>query len=113
MDINRGVIVVKAREPYVEWANTQDDSGVQMSLEEAREDSSAYLVPCWDNDTGLEAILKRFAKEIFESELAGWTTDTSTWPKQRGFATLRKWFDVEAHSVAYEIGDGWIQVEEA
>ncbi len=111
MDINRGVIVVKPKQPYVDWANTCDDHPTSTSLSDAREDCSAYLLPCWEDDDELERLLKRVCRRIFESELAGWTTDESCWPKRRDLATFREWFEIEPHSLVFELGDSFIRIE--
>ncbi len=111
MGINRSAIVVKPLQPYVDWANSCDQYPTKTTLDYARQDCSTYLVPCWDDDADLDRILKRVCRRIFENELAGWTVDEATWPKRRGFATFQKWFDVEAHSMVFELGDGFIEVE--
>ena len=111
MDINRGIVVVRPKQPYVDWANACDECPTKTSLEYARSDCHAYLLPCWDDEDDFVRVLKRVCRDIFESELAGWTTDESVWPKRRGYATFLKWFDVESHSVVFELGDGDIHVE--
>ena len=111
MDVNRGVIVVKPRQPYVDWASDCDDLPTKASLKDLRIDCTTYLVPDWYDDEEFERVLKRHSRFIFENELAGWTTDESTWPKRRGYKTFREWFDIEHHSVVLELGDGMIEVE--
>ena len=111
MDINRGAIVVKAKQPYVDWANSCDDYPTKTSIDDLRDDCHTYLIPCWEDDDEFERILKRVVRGIFENELAGWTVDKSTWPNRRGYETFLKWFDVERHSMVFELGDGFIEVE--
>jgi hypothetical protein len=48
---------------------------------------------------------------IFENELSGWNMDKRTWPKKRGFKSFLKWFEVERHSMVFDLGDGVIEVE--
>ena len=111
MDINRGAIVVKPKQPYVDWANSCDEFPTKTTVAEARDDCHAYLVPCWDDDKEFERILSKVCRFIFDNELSGWSTDESIWPKRRGFATFQEWFEVEAHSMVFELGDGFIEVE--
>ena len=85
MDINRGAIVVKPKQPYVEWANSCDEFPTKTTVAEARNDCHAYLVPCWDDDKEFERILRKVCRFIFDNELSGWSTDESIWPKRRGF----------------------------
>jgi len=112
MDINRGAIVVRAKKPFLDWANSLDDSFDDLTLEELHSDSSVYLLPCWEEDSEFEKILRKACKMIFENELEGWNTDESLWPKNRGFSTFLKWMEVEGHSVVFELGDGNIKFEE-
>jgi hypothetical protein len=112
MDINRGVIVVKPRQPYVDWANSCDDAPTKMTVGDSHDEWTAYLLPEWYDDDELERLLRKHSRFIFENELAGWSTDESTWPKRRGYVTFREWFDIEHHSVVLDLGDGSIEVEE-
>jgi hypothetical protein len=111
MDINRGVIIVRPKQPYVDWANTCDDEPTSTTLGAAREDCSAYLLPCWEDGEQLELLLERFSRRIFENELSGWTTNEACWPKQRDLSALREWFEIEPHSMVFELGDGHIRIE--
>ena len=57
-EINRGVVVVKPRLPFLEWINsTVDDDGV-LTLEEVTRDSTAYLTPEIEDDEGLRKFLE-------------------------------------------------------
>jgi len=112
MDINRAVVIVKPRQPYVDWANSCDDDDVKTSLESLREDSSAYLVPPYDMDDERENILKLCFSVIFENELEGWVTDEALWPTTRDYATFTQWFDVEFHSMIIDLWDQPLEHED-
>lgn len=105
--LNRGVVIVRPKQPYLDWAGGLDDSGVLPSVED---EQTVYLIPSFEDDEEAESILKEIYEEIFESELHGWHTDESAWPKKRTFAVFKQWFHIELHSVvddlcAYEIAD--------
>ena len=106
--INRSVLVVKPKQPYLDWTRSLDDPFPLIMLEQLRTDRTAYLVPEVFGPDDEQRILRKFHKEIFEHELAGWTTDESEWPKRRGFMTFVKWFDVEFHSFVVDLGKGMI-----
>jgi hypothetical protein len=112
MDINRGIVVVKPREPYVNWANSCDEFPTKTTLDDLHRECTAYLLPEWYDDDELERLIQKHSRFIFENELAGWSTDESTWPRRRGYKTFREWFTIEHHSVVLELGDGIIEVEE-
>ena len=112
MEINRAVVVVKPRQPYVDWANSFDDGIVTATLESLRRDSSVYLVPPYDMDYEREDILKVCFSVIFENELEGWVTDEALWPKRRDYATFAQWFDVEFHSMIIDLWDQPLEHED-
>jgi hypothetical protein len=43
--------------------------------------STSWFIPECDTNEDAEEVLNDLWEEIFEEELAGWYTDTSTWPK--------------------------------
>jgi len=76
---------VKPRQPYVEWANTCDDHPTKATLDDPHREYTAYLLPDWYDDDDLAQLLRKHSRFIFENELAGWSTDESTWPKRRDY----------------------------
>ena len=81
-----------------------------MTLDDPHQECTAYLLPDWYDDVELEQLLREHSRFIFETELAGWSTEESTWPKRRHYKTLCEWFEVEDHSVVLDLGDGTIEV---
>lgn len=49
-DINRSVVILKYKQPYLDWVQLEDDEVCQsMTLDELNKDSAAYLVrTVWD-----------------------------------------------------------------
>ena len=105
--INRGSVIVRPKQPYLDWAAQLDDSGIVPDREDER---TIYLIPEYDDDVEAMGVLGKCFDIIFEEELGGWHTNESAWPKNRNFAMFRKWFSFEFHSVVedlcgYEIVD--------
>ena len=100
--LNRCVLIVRPRQPFLDWAAQLDDSGL---LPDAKGEQTVYLVPEFDDDGGAARVLKRVFAEVFERELFGWHTDESAWPPKRTLAMFRDWFDVELHSVVEDLCD--------
>ena len=100
--LNRAVLIVRPKQPFLDWAAQLDDSGV---VPDAEGEQTAYLVPEFDDDDEAKRVLKRVFAEVFERELFGWHTDESSWPSNRNFALFRKWFVVELHSVVEDLCD--------
>ncbi len=98
--LNRGVLIVRPAQPYVDWALSLDDSGIAPR---ANEEQTVYLIPEFGDDLEAEKVLKAVFAEIFERELDGWHTDESRWPKNRTLATFKKWFRIEMHSIVEDL----------
>lgn len=103
MEINRAVVVVKPRQPYVDWANSFDDGTVKATLDSLHEDPTVYLVPPYAMNDEREEILKECFSIIFENELEGWVTDEDLWPQNRDLETFKRWFDVEFCSMILDL----------
>ncbi len=108
--INRTAVIVKPKQPYVDWANSFEDGG--PNLEETRKEGTAYLIREFDYvDQMVKHIEKNYAI-IFENELFGWITDPEVWPKKRTLKMFKEWFEVEICEMVYDLGKGGIITEE-
>jgi len=97
------VMVVRPKQPYLDWTRSDDDQSVQVSLEDLRHDCTAYVVPVVESPEDEQRVVRKYHAQVFENELFSWSTDPSTWPKRRGLKTFREWFDVEFHSVVMSL----------
>ena len=109
--LNRTAIVLRPKQPFIDWINECDPDGRPVTLEEVSDDNTVYLIS-EDRDDNVERAMRGYWREIFEEELFGWYTDESLWPKRLTYTMFRKWFDVEVHSVVRELGDDALVVEE-
>lgn len=100
--LNRGVLIVRPKQPYLDWAAGLDDSGV---VPDVGGEQTVYLVPSFEDDDEAWGIIEQGYAEVFERELYGWHTDESAWPQNRTFQLFLEWFEVEFHSVVEDLGD--------
>ena len=100
--VNRSAVLVRPREPFLEWAEKHGD-GMSYPTEGER---SVYLLPNFGNDIESEDLLRQYGDLIFEAELEGWITDETTWPRERSYERFLEWFDVEHHSVVEDLVAG-------
>jgi hypothetical protein len=100
--INRGVLIVRPKQPFLDWAAGLDDSGV---LPDVDGEQTVYLIPEFDSDDDAQVIIEKVYPEVFENELWGWHTDESAWPTNRDLKTFREWFAIEVHSVVEDLCD--------
>jgi len=108
--VNRSVLIVKPKQPLVDWLNSLDDPS--FTLEECQEDPTAYLIPEIQLEADKQNDLKEHFSEIFEQELASWNRDEETWPKNRTLKTFRQWFDASFHTMTIDLDPAPIERDE-
>lgn len=110
--VNRALLIVKAKQAFVDWVNKHDDEVAELTIEEINKGDTVYLVREYFEDTEQEDIIKEHHEKIFEEKLNGWTTDESLWPKTRDLKSFREWFNVEFHSMVIDLEDNDYMIEE-
>jgi len=98
--INRSAVVLSPKQPYIDWAEGLDDSGISPS---ELNDKSVYLLPEYDDDDEAMEMLTRAYGALFECELENWHLVMDDWPKNRTFAMFREWFDIQMHGVIHDL----------
>ncbi|HWO57529.1 MAG TPA: hypothetical protein VNN55_08180 [bacterium] len=109
--LNRTAIVLRPKQPFVDWINETEPDDRPVTLEEVAEDNVVYLIP-ENRDDDVDRAVRKYWREIFEEELFGWCTDESLWPTRLTFAMFREWFDIEAHSVVRDVGGDDLVIED-
>jgi hypothetical protein len=107
--LNRGVLIVRPKQPYIDWAAGLDDSGL---VPDRDGEQTVYLVPSFEDDDEAWEIVEDVYAEVFERELEGWHTEESAWPPNRTFAMFKEWFDIELHSVVEDLSADEIENDE-
>ena len=100
--INRAVLIVRPKQPFLDWAAGLDDSGMIPNVEG---EQTVYLIPDFDTDAEARAILEEVCAEVFANELWGWHTDETAWPTNRDLKTFEEWFSIEMHTVVEDLCD--------
>src|SRR5258705_4896465 len=100
--INRSLVVVKPKQPFLDWARAFDlDEGLQ--LDQFRDESSAYLTPEFEFQEHRMEVIAWCLDCVFEEELSAGSTDETIWPKRRDLTTFLEWFDVEFHGIVFDL----------
>ena len=110
--INRSVLVVRPRQPYLDWVHSLDEEGKKFTLEDLKQDSTSYLLRPLEDEDHKDEILADVYEEIFEHELWGWMQDPAVWPRKRDLATFEAWFELEFCSVTMDLVGKPIELEE-
>jgi len=101
--VNRGALVLRATQAFVEWANSCGE-GPQLNFEEMDEDEhTVYLIP--EVDYRPDAWLRQHYRILFEYELGSWCTDPTSWPKDQSFEVFQRFFTVHFHSMVVDLGE--------
>jgi hypothetical protein len=104
--INRSAIIVRAKEPFLQWLRQLPDPvGPDMTLASINEEPTVYLVPEYGYIDEQEELLAQAYGVIFENELGGWWTKEADWPKRRNLKLFLDWFEVTFHSLIEDLVD--------
>lgn len=98
--LNRCALIVRPAQPYIDWANGLDESGVEYQDDDER---TVYLLPEFGDADEAEEVVKLVFEEVFERELFAWHTDEDAWPKNRTWAMFNAWFTVEVHTMIEDL----------
>lgn len=108
---NRAALVVKAKQPFIDWINYVGEDDLVFSLEMVNRESRVYLIPEHDTPKELEVIIQDIYKEIFEDELLSFHRDRSAWPEVK-YQRFLDWFDLKVHSMVIDMCEDEIESEE-
>ncbi len=108
--LNRAALIVRYKQPFVDWINAVDPSPSYdpLTLADVDRERTVYLVEVEDADE-LGQWLANNHEELFEEELAGWYTDPALWPRDRSLKRLEEWFSLELHTVVVDTGDSALE----
>ena len=111
-EINRSLVILKPKQPFLDWARTLDDGDEEFTLEQLAEDSTAYLIPEIWQDSDQQSLLESYYEVLFDEQLAGWWIDETNWPKNRDLKMFLGWFEVEFHSLVFDLCEEPIRIIE-
>jgi len=110
--INRGVVVIKPKKPFLEWVDRSLALSPPVTMEYLQKDCTAILVPELYGLEDMLDYLEPFKPMLFEGELEGWNRDPATWPQERTSETFDAWFELEAHSEVWDAVDAPVVKED-
>jgi hypothetical protein len=99
--INGGLILIKAKQPFLDWLNGAPLS-TPLTLAEVNQDCTAILVPDFNSTGELMAYIEPLKSHWFENELATWNSNQAAWPRNRTSKLFDQWFEVEIHSMVWD-----------
>lgn len=110
--INRHLIVLLPKQPALDWIIRVDPNPLDITLVQLRQEQDAFLVPheVLDGIEDAEQWVYRRWKMFFELFIGNWYIDESLWPKNRTLKMFKQWFDVQYHSMVWDLA-ATVQVE--
>ncbi len=103
-EVDRMVAVIKPTQIFVDWVNTHIAEGEEpVTLEDLLIDCTAILIPPFDEASDAVEYIEALYTEIFETELETWFLDEAFWPEKRTFQLFNEWFNVEFHSLVFDL----------
>jgi hypothetical protein len=101
--LNRPILVIKPKQPYLDWTHAVNPDGIQLRSEDVQQDCTTYLLARPLDRTQLDQFLRANYSTIFEHELRSWHPNEEGWPTNRNYNTFQQWFAVEAHSQVIDL----------
>lgn len=102
----RHALFVSRKQPYLDWANGVDDSGIELDTELSKQQRTVYLVEEVEEEPTLEDLLESSWEVIFVEELSAWHTAEDDWPAERSREMFDAWFDVELCASVNDLDSG-------
>ncbi len=116
MHINRNAVVLKAKQPFVDWINTTPrepgDELPRFTLEQFNQECMVLLIPEFDSIQEAREQVRQLKMDLFEESLEDWYTDEEDWPQNRTEKMFDEWFSLEIHSEVIDTVDGPIEKED-
>ena len=110
--INRAAVIIKPKQPFVDWINSMPDDSSNYTLEQINKDNLTFLIPIYDDPDDAIKYIKKNHEMIFEWELLGWVITEELWPKNRNWKMFNNWFDIEINSEVFDLVDSEIERED-
>jgi hypothetical protein len=103
--LRRGLVVLRPKRPYLDWARSVDPDSAKSLAQHRREDSFAFLVPSYNLDIDdAQWFVDRYWPHFFAQVLESWTPKVKHWPQERTLEVFRQWFDIELSDRIMDLG---------
>lgn len=113
--INRQLILVLPKQPALDWLMSVDPQPLDhLTLNDIRQETEAFLIPegIVNSPEQAQSWAERRWSELFLQFVSGWYLDMDLWPKKRTLKMFREWFDVQYHSMVWDLADEPLTHEE-
>ena len=109
--VKRTAVIVIPKKPYINWANSVDDSNVKLGDNPTTEHTIYSVEDITDYVVDTVEIIKPHFEFIFMEELNSWHRLESDWPSNRDLETFLEWFEIQIHSLVLDLPRGKLKTE--
>lgn len=109
--LNRASVSLKPKRPLIDWLKDIDSfigAPPLDVIDPLNENGDIFLIPGEDviesREDAVEWVEKHW-RDFFEFELGNWIIDNRLWPQDRTLRQFREWFDIEYHSMVWDLGN--------
>lgn len=103
--LNRSAISIQLKQPFVDWINSLDEEGEQVTLEEVNLEATTYLIPELEDEDALEVFIDERHFELLENELLSWEDDDSYWPADMDRTLFDEFLDVKLSFMVFDLDE--------
>lgn len=101
--VDRVAAIVRPTKVMLEWLYSHPSKYDHVTLKNLQKDCIVLLVPAFDGPRQSLEYIKQIYQGIFEAELISWGVPESAWPENRDLSLFHQWFDVDFHSMIYDV----------
>jgi hypothetical protein len=110
--LNRTIVLLVPKLPFLEWLNDAEPAEQALTMEDLCEDNEAFLIPQLNDEQDSTRWVEKRWSILFEHMLEEWVVDETLWPQQRTLELFREWFDIEIHTLAWDLADEPLLIED-
>lgn len=107
--INRGLVILKKKKPFLDWLQSLPEPIEGISLAQANEDPMSLLIPDFDEVIEAENFIKERFEKLWGFEMERWWEDTEDWEKDLTWKKFNDWFSIETSCIVWDVGVGGIE----
>lgn len=106
---NRSAFVLIPEQPMLDWVRKV--SGDDVDMETLFGEAEIYLVPSFEEDDEMDAVLETHWMRFWDIELTAWSRDPASWPQRRSFEEFLRWFKFTPFNGVHDLGTEPIRME--
>lgn len=104
-EVKRVAAIIKPTNKLLSWLKKHAHANHHMKIDNLHRDCTTLLIPPFKGPEQAKAFIEEIYSGIFENELTSWGLKEHQWPEDRSLEHFNEWFDIEFHSMIYDIGD--------